>query len=84
MSWLFLFSAHRELFERAVRSEGMLAERDRVIYDLTKQLEQRQIPEPASPMTLLEEFRDHVLQEIPYPDGRVPESAWLTPAYPER
>ena len=62
----------------------MLAERDRVIYDLTKQLEQRPSLDPVSPTTLLEEFRDHVLQEVPYPDGKVPESAWLSPAYPER
>lgn len=83
MSWLFLFAEHRNLYERLLRSESRTAEHERVIQDLTFQLE-RQAASPPSvdPVTLLQDFQDRVLQELPYPEGKVPESAWLTPPYP--
>ena len=84
MSWLFLFTEHRALYERLLRSDSRVAEQERVIQDLTFQLE-RQAASPPSvdPVTLLQDFQDRVLQELPYPEGKIPESAWLTPPYAE-
>lgn len=34
-------------------------------------------------MDLLQKYQEKILTEEPYPDGRVPEKDWLTPAYLE-
>lgn len=93
MSWLFMFAGHRDLFERAVRAESKIVEQEHAIYDLeqsVRDLKERvirdleaQLAQQGNPVpeALLKEFQDSILTELPYPDGKVPEGAWLTPPY---
>ncbi len=86
LSWLLMFRAHRDLWERLVLAEARLAETERLNAELTHFLAQaRSEPAEAPPAAALEalfsDFQEHALSEVPFPEGKIPEEAFLTPPY---
>ena len=85
MSWLFVLSSYRSMYEENIRKDVRLAELERSLQDLTRQLEAAETRRDVAPdiSSLIQEFRDHVLDEQPFPDNEIPENMFLTPPYPE-
>ena len=85
MSWLFVLSSYRSMYEENIRKDVRLAELERSLQDLTRQLEAAETRRDVAPdiSSLIQEFRDHVLDEQPFPDNEIPENMFLTPSYPE-
>ena len=81
MNLVWLFDEHRIAIARIAALEFTLSEKDRVIADLEAQLRNR------GPITFADEFhrfKDEVLSEQPFPDGKIPEHFFLTPAGDDR
>ena len=94
MSWLMVFRNHRDLFEqclveRARVKELEWLEREYLLvkkqYDETytenQQLKALLLTKPpdANHEAWIKDFTERVLQEAPFPDGKVPEHLYLTP-----
>ena len=75
-SFCWLFKDHRDLWAENHRLLG-------IIRDLEYQLTAKMSSDVAS-TTLIKQYQDEVLVELPYPDGKIPTNAWLTPGEDER
>lgn len=78
---VWLFREHRDLHAAytATRTQMLLLEQ--TIADLEAQLRRQA---PPSVDNLLENHRQNVLREEPFPDGKVPDGFWLTPGDNDR
>jgi len=75
MALIWLFSEYRDAVQKIHMLEQEIL-KQRLIID---QLEKPQVS-PFSVDSLLKDFQDVILSERPYPDNKVPESAYLTPS----
>ena len=76
---VWLFQAHRDLYHENVELKALLVSKDHTIETLEIAL--RTQPDMTS---VLKDFQDRVLTDQPYPDGKVPDDAWLTPGDNDR
>ena len=72
---VWLFSDYRDAVQRIYQLEQEILKQRMVI----ERLEKTTQVTPTSVDSLLKEFQDMILAEQPYPDGKIPESAYLTP-----
>ena len=75
-SLIWLFSEYRDAAQKILRLEREILKQKLTIEQLEK-LQTQPIPTVDN---LLKEFSDLILAEQPYPDNKVPESAYLTPS----
>lgn len=73
---VWLFSGYREAIQKIQDQELEILKLKLVIDQLSKTMP---TTSPASVESLLKEFQDMILSEQPYPDGKIPENAYLTP-----
>mgnify|MGYP001599400350 CR=1 FL=1 len=71
---VWLFPAYRELYEENV----ILQQR---LQATLQALEQRPSTDAGD---LINEFQDKILQDLPFPDGKIPDTVWLTPGENDR
>ena len=72
---VWLFSDYRDAVAQIYRLEQEILMQRMMI----ERLEKTTQATPTSVDSLLKEFQDMILAEQPYPDGKIPESAYLTP-----
>ena len=78
---VWLFSDYRDAVQRIYQLEQEILKQRMTIEQLEKleKYEKLDRTVPTSVDSLLKEFQDMILAEQPYPDGKIPESAYLTP-----
>ena len=76
---IWLFSDYRNAVSRISQLEQEIHTLRAIIEQYEKH-ERHDRTAPASVDALLKEFQDMILAEQPYPDNKIPESAYLTPS----
>ena len=76
MALIWLFSEYRDAVQKIHMLEQEIL-KQRLIID---QLSAPSQSSTVSVDSLLKDFQDVILSERPYPDNKVPESAYLTPS----
>ena len=79
---MWLFKEHRETVFQLAEMQRQLDSQTRTIEDLERQLAQAVAMAAARDMTVVDMFKEYqkeILTDQPFPDGKVPESMWLTP-----
>ena len=91
---VFLFRAHRDLYQQYLEAERRIkdlewSERDlqvrvaAVVEDNQRLVELLRVrPDPRSTDDWIKDFAEQTLQEAPFPDGKIPDSFYLTPEIP--
>lgn len=94
---LFIFRKHRELYEECLAKKLRVLELEwleRDWADLKRRiaaleeenLQLRTAPPvlsaPSSPADWAKDFSEQILQEAPFPDGKIPDHLYLTPEVP--
>ena len=74
---VWLFQAHRDMYEHLLAVQALLEHKQKQIDDLEVQLAKKPVLDIPS---LVEEL----FQDQPYNDGRIPDTAWLTPGQIDR
>lgn len=83
MNWLWIVPEYRAAQERITTLEKLVRERDKTIEDLAAQLQKTPVSFEHF-LNELDEFKDIVFAEQPFPDNKIPEHFFLTPAGADR
>lgn len=75
-SLVWLFAEHRELF---AENQRLI----RIVEDLERQLLAAQAGD-ARATSLIKQYQEEVLTEVPFDGGKIPSNVWLSPGEDER
>jgi hypothetical protein len=89
MNLVWMFRDYRDLYQRDLQREVLidrlnekiiaLDEDNTKLADTVRKLQEYIAANPPNRLDLFEQYQKQILQDEPYVDGKIPDSAWLTP-----